>query len=338
MQTANLITGLSLSILSGIMLGSFALPQKRIKVWQWENYWGTFTFFSAFLFPFIVAYITNPAFFKIIDSTPAHILLTVFLFGVTWGIANIGYGLSIKKLGMALAFAIVLGMNNIVGTIAPLIINHPEKLTEPVGRWIMAGVAIMLVGILFSSIAAKVRDGELKKSESTKSKESDKSTLSGGILIAIAAGILAASFNFALIAGKPIERIAMEFGTQLNNASNITWFVGLSGGFIVTMIYCSILLKRNNTFSLFYSKESSKAWLITLTMGILWFGGVVLYGVSVNRLGTLGASIGWPVIQSVSIGSANLLGLLTGEFKGAKKSIKWVVTIGICIIGYAGSL
>ncbi len=344
MQTENLIIGLSLSIVSGIMLGSFALPQKRIKVWQWENYWGTFTLFSAFLLPFIIAIITIPSFFLVITSTPGDVLLSVFLFGVAWGIANIGYGISIKKLGMALAFAIVLGMNNIVGTIAPLILNHPEKLSEPVGIWIMVGVAIMLLGIVFSSIAAKVRAKELHVSEKTPIGISKKSSLSNGILIAIVAGILAASFNFALIAGKPIELIAIEYGTQVNNASNMTWFIGLSGGFIVTFMYCAFLWKKNNTFSLFFSKQSGKGWYITLIMGVLWFGGVLLYGVSVNKLGTLGSSIGWPVIQSVSIGSANLLGILSGEFKGAKKSLKMVyisllcLIIGICCIGYAGSL
>jgi hypothetical protein len=146
------------------------------------------------------------------------------------------------------------------------------------------------------------------------------------------------------VSGKPIETIAISNGANPANAANATWVVGLSGGFIVTLLYCIYLWYKNKTFSLFISKGSTIGWSMTALMGLLWFGGVMLYGTSVGKLGVLGSSLGWPIIQSMSIGSGNVLGILTGEFNGAKKSLRimyaalLLLFIGIVCIGYAGSL
>jgi L-rhamnose-H+ transport protein len=344
MQTTNLGIGLSLCLVSGFMLGAFALPQKRIRTWQWENYWASFTLFSAFVFPLAVALITIPSFFEVLKQTPGSVLLQVFGFGTAWGVANIGYGISIKKLGMAMALALVLGINNAVGTILPIVVYQPDKLFQPVGLWIITGILIMLAGIVLCSIAGKVREKEQGSITANKVSTSVKSSFTTGLIIAIAAGALAASFNFALVSGKPIETIAISNGANPANASNATWVVGLSGGFIVTLLYCIYLWYKNKTFSLFVAKGSTTGWTMTALMGVLWFGGVMLYGTSVGKLGVLGSSLGWPIIQSMSIGSGNVLGILSGEFNGAKKSLRLMFAsllllfIGIVCIGYAGSL
>lgn len=346
MQTTNLSIGLLLGIVSGCMLGAFALPQKKIKTWKWENYWASFTLFSTLIFPLIIAFITIPSFIKVLNDTPKAILLQVFGFGIAWGIANIGYGISIKKLGIAMALALVLGINNVVGTILPIVIYQSDKLFQPVGFWIMGGVLIMLAGIVLCAIAGNVRSKEQCKfdTESNTSNNDKESSFSTGLVIAIVAGVLAASFNFALVSGKPIELIAIGRGANPINAANATWVVGLLGGFVVTLAYCAFLWQKNKTFTLFASKDAGTGWLMTALMGLLWFGGVMIYGNSVSKLGVLGSSLGWSIIQSVSIGSANLIGIFSGEFHGAKKSlnIMYVALIvlfaGILCIGYAGSL
>jgi len=80
-------------------------------------------------------------------------------------------------------------------------------------------------------------------------------------------------------------------------------------------------------------------------MGIMWYGGVSIYGMAVSKLGPLGHSIGWPVIQSMAVASGNLWGIVTGEWKGTGRAPLSVMIvglsllfIGIGIIGWSSTL
>ena len=80
-------------------------------------------------------------------------------------------------------------------------------------------------------------------------------------------------------------------------------------------------------------------------MGILWIGGIALFGMATANLGKLGPSIGWAIYSAVCIFTANILGILTGEWKGARRKTILVMTAGlvvlfggICIVGWANSL
>ena len=80
-------------------------------------------------------------------------------------------------------------------------------------------------------------------------------------------------------------------------------------------------------------------------MGVMWFGGIALYGTAVMNLGNLGASIGWPIIQSMAILSGNIVGVFSGEWKGSgKKPLLTMLfgllflVIGISVISYAGTI
>ena len=119
---------------------------------------------------------------------------------------------------------------------------------------------------------------------------------------------MGAMFNFALITGKPIEEKAVELGAAVNDAPNATWCVALIGGFVTTLAYCLWLKSRNRSWRLYVADESGLNWLLTFFMGVMWFSGVALFGMAVTRLGPLGPSIGWPLIQSMAVASGNFWG------------------------------
>ena len=342
MESVNITFGFLLSIIAGSFLGTFAWPMKKIKKWQWENTWLMYSFFALILIPWIWAFLTVPNLMSVFGGTPSSVLIKVFLFGAGWGLANIGFGIGLNTLGLALGTAIVLGLNNAIGAILPIILFTPEELTTPTGNGIILGVAIMLVGIVFSAIAGSQKEKALRKNEPNSVKNSQ---FSKGLIICIAAGLLAAMFNFALLAGKPIETLAIENGASLLNAANPTWCISLLGGFIVTMCYCVYLFKKNQTGSLFQEKGLTKNWLYTAIMGLMWFGGVALYGSAVMNMGKLGASIGWPVIQSMAVLSGNVVGIFSGEWKGTGKKPLGIMlvglmllVVGISVISWASSL
>jgi L-rhamnose-H+ transport protein len=344
MADPNAAVGIGLGIAAGAFLGSFALPMKKTGRWQWENTWIMYSFWALIVLPVILAFMTIPGFPGVYGSVSAGTILAVFLFGAGWGVANVGFGTGLKLLGLALGTAIVLGLNNAIGAILPLILNNPEDLFKPVGLAITAGVAVMLVGIAVCSVAGAKKERALRSGEG-ESTTKEKGVFVKGLIVCLVAGVFGAMFNFALIAGKPIEEQAVAAGATPLNAANPTWCVSLLGGFVVTLLYCLYLYKKNNSLRLFTQRESKINWLHTFLMGMMWFGGVAIYGMAVSKLGRLGPSIGWPVIQSMAVASGNVWGIVTGEWKGTGKAPLRTMTVGllllfagIVIIGWSSTL
>lgn len=291
METSNVPLGMTLAILSGAFLGSFAIPMKKVKIWQWENTWIIYSVWATVLLPLLLAVMTVPKLWDVYASVSLATIFTVFLFGAGWGVANVGFGLGLKMVGLALGTVIVLGMNNALVSILPLILYHPEDIAKPVGLALTSGVIVMIVGIVIFSIAGARREKVLGTNDPA-AKGSEKGNFMKGLSICVLAGVFGAMFNFALIHGKPIEEQALAHGASTLNAANATWCVSLLGGFMVTLVYGIILYMKNNSFKLYKQEHTSVNWLYTFLMGLMWFGGVAIYGMSVMNLGKLGASIG----------------------------------------------
>jgi L-rhamnose-H+ transport protein len=344
MEDPNAVLGLTLGITAGAFLGSFALPMKKIKVWNWENTWIMYSVWALIVLPWIWAFLTVPKLINVYGAISTSTTLKVFLFGAGWGVASVGFGIGLKLLGLALGTAIVLGLNTAIGALVPLIRDHPEEFLQPVGLAITAGVLVMLVGIAVCSVAGAKKEKALKSAE-TESLRKEKGVFIKGLIICLVAGLFGAMFNFALIAGKPIEKQAITAGAEPFNAASATYCILLFGGFVVTLIYCLYLYSKNDSLRLFAQKGSNINWLHTFLMGIMWYGGVGIYGMALSKLGPLAHSIGWPVIQSMAVASGNIWGIVTGEWKGTGKtpiSIMIVglmlLFIGIGIIGWSSTL
>jgi len=81
MGNPNAALGLTLGIIAGAFLGSFALPMKKIKRWEWENTWVMYSVWALIVFPWILAFFTIPEFPAVYGSVSVSTILAVFLFG-----------------------------------------------------------------------------------------------------------------------------------------------------------------------------------------------------------------------------------------------------------------
>jgi L-rhamnose-H+ transport protein len=336
---ASVYSGLLLSLLAGSMLGTFAWPMKKIRNWKWEHVWLTYSVWALIILPWIWAYTTVPDLSAVYSGVPGKVIFIVFLFGAGWGIASMTFGIGMSALGIALGTAIVLGLNNAIGSILPLILYTPDELLTPAGIHIILGVAIILSGIAVCAYAGMSRERVLniglpKSANYTK-----------GVIVCVISGLLGPMFNFALIEGKPLELLAVQSGASPLNAANPTWAISLTGGFLITAIYCIYLIQKGKSGQLFLGNKNNMAWVFTLLMGIMWFGGVALYGTAVMSLGKLGPAIGWPLIQSMAVISGSIAGIILGEWKNSgRKPLTIMVaglllmTIGIVVVSRAGVL
>ncbi|MEX2261655.1 MAG: hypothetical protein WD696_06870 [Bryobacteraceae bacterium] len=114
--------------------------------------------------------------------------------------------------------------------------------------------------------------------------------------------------------------------------------------FLCNAGYALHLLRRNKTAAKFRG-ASGRNFALAIAMGAMWMTGIALYGAGARQLGPLGPSLGWAILMSSMVLVANLLGMLTGEWKDAPHSSSRRLMFGVLLLmvaigglGYANSL
>ena len=110
------------------------------------------------------------------------------------------------------------------------------------------------------------------------------------------------------------------------------WLVTLLGGFIPFFSYCCYLLCKRGTWSNFRQANTGLNWLMAGLMGALWISCIMSYGASTTLLGQLGTTMGWLILMSVSVLTANLWGVATGEWRGAPKRAHLLMFLGLGVL------
>lgn len=324
------LAGTLLAILGGVIHGSFALPMKGMqKHWAWENIWLVYSVVGLICLPLLLAFATVPSLLDVYSGTSVSLLLQVAVYGAGWGIGSTLFGLGISRIGMALGFAIILGMTSVLGSLIPMIILHPAELNTHNGHVLLGGLAVVVVGIVICARAGALRDRDHEAASPT----GKQGAFAAGFLICIFSGILSPMLNIGFSFGEPIQKAAAAHGAVLGMDANSIWVPGLAGGFLINAGYAMYLLSKNKTWGLFTAEGTTAwHWLGSALMGALWFGGMSIYGIGTAIMGPLGKVVGWPVFMSVVIVTANVNGLLSGEWKGAKTSSLALAWAGIALL------
>lgn len=315
-------------LIGGFLNGSFVVPMKRLRAWQWENSWLVFSIAGLIIVPWVVAVATVPQLGEIFGNTSGSTLAKVLIFGFGWGVGNILFGLGVNRLGLAVGYGIILGLIAPIGTFLPLIVLHPERLWTRQGIALMIGTALVLVGVLFCAIAGRRREQEAKTLAPM-----IQAGFFIGLVICILSGIFSPMLNFAFVFGEELKRQAAAFGASPSMSSNAIWSLTLTAGFVANAGYCVYLLQKNRTWNLFSTSTAPAShWFLGSLMGILCFGSFMAYGMGATALGPLGGIVGWPLFMSMSLITSNLWGALTGEWAGASRRSYAYSLIGIAFL------
>ncbi len=321
--------GLLLTLVAGLFSGSCMLPLKLAKRWPWENTWLVFTVVSLVILPWTLAFVLVHNVFAVYAALPATAFVVPLLFGFGWGIAQVLFGLSIARLGMALGYAIIVGLGALLGTLVPLFVKDRELASTGRGVLILFGVAVMLLGIAVSARAGRAREGLGKRVAI--------GSYAGALVIAVLCGLMAPMLNLAFAFGQGIAEEAIQQGASPLVAGCAVWPIALLGGLIPNATYSLWLLSRNHTWKHFKCARCLDLWLGCL-MGILWMGAFAVYGISSAYLGVLGTSVGWALFQIFMIMTANLSGVLTGEWKGAPQTARRGLWGGLALLAAATAM
>lgn len=326
-MNGSLAFGIVLTLVAGLMSGNCMLPMKFVRSWKWENVWLVFSVISLIVLPWTLAFSLVGKLFAIYGALSTTQLAIPILFGAGWGIAQVLFGISITRLGLGLAYAIVVGLGALLGTLVPLFVQQHELAKGRPMIFVLSGVALMMLGIIFSAWGGQVRE----RGKGGPASPSGQNYFAA-ILLAVLCGIMAPMLNYSFAFGQDIAREAVRMGVPEVRAGYAVWPIGLAGGFVPNIAYSLFRLRKNCSWGAFRPAVPDALW--PALMGVLWMGAFALYGMAANYLGSFGTSIGWGLLQIFMIMTATLSGVLTGEWKQAPASAKRLLSSGLsCLIG-----
>ena len=314
-----------LLIVAGVMNASFALPMKFVRSWAWENTWLLWSIFALLVLPSALALTTIPSFGTLLQANGSVVLL-VALAGAAWGVAQVLFGLALDKIGIALTFSIVLGLSAAMGSLIPLIRLHADRLFTHAGLMSLTGIALVLFGVAASAVAGRIRDRG-KQAGHAKS-----GTMGIGLLMAIISGVCASMMNVGFAFGAPLATAASANGANSLWTTDAVWVPLMAGGAVPNLLYCIYLLVNRKTAANYTAPSLARNLPLTFVMGVLWFGSSILYGIATVFLGDLGPVVGWPLFMSLIVIVATLLGIWTGEWRGATKNAFRVQGLAVLIL------
>jgi len=317
--------GVIFLVVAGLIHACFTRVMKYTRKWALENTWLVFTVVALWILPLVVTLLKVPDVDLSYGQVGKRVIALAAAFGMGWGISSILLTLAVEALGIAVAVSVVVGLSAAVGSVVPMYLLHPAKVSSPAGTGVMVGAALVVVGAAGCLIAAWLR-------QPAPEEEARETSTAMGMLFAVLSGLGAALLNLGLAYGGPLLYASELNGAERIWAPNAVWLPLMIGGSIPIVLYCAFRLVMNRTLSNFVEAGNVSQWVLTLLMAVLWFGSIQLYGVTVQKLGGWGAILGWPIFMSGVAITGSLLDVVTGEWKG---SVKWpllVQAIGVAVL------
>jgi len=353
-------------------LGGFAsatnfIPFRGIRRWSWEIYWIVQGLAAWILAPPLVASIFVPGIFGIIAASPHRSVGFAFVFGVLWGIGGLTFGLSIRYLGIALGYAVALGLCTAFGTLIPPIYSGQihSLLREASGQVILAGVGVCLLAVIVNGAAGWSKEHEVTAEEKAEAGEADFS-LGRGLMVAVFAGIMSSFFAFGLTAGEPIALVAQQrllASGRLDLWRNLpVLIVVLWGGFLTNFIWSTVLILKNHSMRQFAGEPGNnpmraghasgttlqdvdprsltrrltpdvlmKNYLFAALAGVVWYFQFFFYSLGQTKMGRYEFS-SWTLHMASIIIFATLWGLFLKEWKGTSMRTKSLVALGLAML------
>jgi L-rhamnose-H+ transport protein len=338
------LIGIGLVGIGAVCGGLFALPSKFAgDDTPWEKLWGFFFLFAAVMIPPLGLLLVKGA-WQCWGAVGAVVLFPI-VFGALWGSGSAAAAVAYKLIGISLGFAIVPGVQVVVGPLVPMFVQHPETILTLQGGVVMLGIAIGLAGVVTCGRAGMLRSKGGTADPAGKAADEGR-IMVRALLVCLLAGVLCACLNFAFSFGEPL--LAASMNDQHNSpaaATIVVWVPALVGGGLSACGYCVYLLTRNRTWASLTKPGTGKVVLLALLMALLHDGALFFYGLGTQYLGKLGTSVGFAVLFCGMMLVGNIAGFATGEWKGASAVSRRTIVLGIaglvlaiCTLAYANTL
>ncbi len=334
----NIVIALICTLVAGVANGSFALPTKNIKQWNFENIWLNYAFWSFLIIPWVIIYLLAPHVGSVYHQVPAHLIWILVIGGILFGVGQVCFAEALKMIGLGLGFVINIGLGTGLGFFLPLVIFNPGKLFTLFGLVTLIAIIFIIAGLVMSYYAGKQRDAYTKLSQP----QAAPSQYHLGVILAVIAGLFSAGQNFTFAATSEMQKLALSSGVNELASAMIIWPIFLVFTFIPYAIYMLYLHKKNGSFSNYIGPRSGINILLAFMMGLFWFCSLVLYSEASLLIGKLGPVVAWPLFMVLIILTSNFWGWRHKEWTLCsaaiqRKALTAIILLVVAVIALAYS-
>ena len=179
---------------------------------------------------------------------PPGVLLKANLFSLAWGIAQVLALLCFVRIGVSLTYGILCAIGACVGVLTPMVFKASgvfaaaPGLNSKAGLVVLLGVAVMVVGVYFASLAGfgreKMLRGRASRSRDATAGRRARAAFAVGLVMVLVAGVLSAGWGFRLcLQPGPIIEAMKARGAPDFSAGIAVWAVALGGAALVNTLY-----------------------------------------------------------------------------------------------------
>ncbi|MDO4586535.1 MAG: L-rhamnose/proton symporter RhaT [Planctomycetia bacterium] len=333
-----MIWGLILVTLAGLGTGTGAWPFKVTKDLRLEQMLLIYIFLGLIVIPWSIVFFCLDDVSLIIKSTGLKTLAVSALFSVGWGIANVLYFICVIKIGAALTGALLSGLGMSVGMLLPLILKgsgifqKAPDLMSAAGLTILSALIVLILGVILTTAAGVGREKQLGSQDEQKKKAQASGNFVEGFILVCIAGVLSAGLSLCFVYSQDIEDAAKAQGVGGLEATCITWAFAVFGGAIVNILFAMFMLTKKKTWKTFFARKDET--IFGIAMGFQFIISLLCMGQGMIYLGSLGASIGFGIQQATQLMGNQLVGFVSGEWKGVRgkpRSLMYLALIVICL-------
>lgn len=160
--------GVCIVFVAGLISGAFTVPSIGLTKWRWEHIWLVYAVSAFLLAPVGLALIFAPGILAELLGRSAAVAGRVSVFGLLFGIGSLLFGLSWKRLGLAIANALVTGVIVMVGSVGPVLAGA-AKLDSRGWLQLGGGIAPLTASLALCAMASVLRDRRLATSSQPRS-------------------------------------------------------------------------------------------------------------------------------------------------------------------------
>lgn len=325
------VAAILLVAIAGLGTGSFAWPMKLQRKFQFEHWFFVAMLVGLIILPWTITLVFCPHAIAAYRSVDSWQLIKANLFGLAWGLANVLGGICFVRIGMALTGGFLTALGVSAGVTLPMVMkgsglfqNAPDISSRP-GMIVLCGVAIMLVAVVFVSMAGFGRDQAMRKQEKT------TGGFLGGLIMAIIAGITSSGIGLAFVYGQgPIVDAMQKQGAGPIAANVAVWAAALFGAALVNVLYPAYLMTVNKNWHVL--TENWREVGLSVIIGVQFFAAVTMMGKGMILFGALGASVGFGIQQAMQIVGNQSVGFISGEWHGINGKPRNQMYLAICFV------
>ncbi len=234
-------------------------------------------------------------------------LISAFIGGVVFNIANLLIVAAIDVAGMAVAFPVGIGIALILG----VVVNY---IADPVGDPLLlfSGVGLVATAIILDALAYK------------KVTSQDSSTPTKGIILSIVGGILMGFFYRFVAASMSTDFVSPEAGLLTPYSAVFIFSIGI---FVSNFLWNTIFMFKpvkgeKVSYADYFKKGDTKLHLIGVLGGVIWCIGMSLSLIAADKAGF---AISYGLGQGATMVAAAWGVFVWKEFKGAPQGVNRLI-------------